>query len=339
MGQPDRQGHEVIPQCGSLGFGRHQLDRHRNAAIAFAETLIADGAAASIRAHAGDCPLRCVPFSHSAPSLYVAPLKHLEVIEVPKRTGAQPAPSTTTHTGPLPDALQAELETLVRADSVICKLLSTLSMHNTRAAIFGGWVRDGIRRASGSFAGAARDVDIVVDGPAVASLRRLLGTEARENIFGGFSLATETTHLDIWPLAKTYLIERQALPVQFEVLPQTTVFRINSVVFLPAQFDCGPMIYERGCLDALANRVISFQAEEIPLPQLQAARAVMYAARFNFGIDEEVVEMVRATCADSAALATVRAGLRTYCPGDHLAAAMDILDATLRSRVRGGNGQ
>ncbi len=225
--------------------------------------------------------------------------------------------------------LQAEFTALLSRDSALKSLTDRLLKANCQAVVFGGWVRDLILGSRGE-AVASRDIDLVTHGP--RPLAELMPPSVRRSIFGGFSMDATTTQVDIWELQHTYLIVERQLPVLFETLPKTTVFRCNSLIFRPAEFFGAPGLLEAGALKAIEERVVDFQAREVPLPQVQASRAVIYAAKLGFHLASEVADFIADLCRLQSNLEMIEAGVRTYCPARHAAAAQRLLRSLCRER-------
>ncbi len=224
--------------------------------------------------------------------------------------------------------LQAEFTVLLSRDAALKGLIDRLLKADCQAVVFGGWVRDLILGRSRGEAVASRDIDMVTHGP--KPLAELMPPSVRRSIFGGFCMEASTTQLDIWELQHTYLIVERQLPVRFETLPRTTVFRCNSLIFRPAEFFGTPDIMEAGALRAIQERVVDFQAREVPLPQVQASRAVIYAAKLGFRLAPEVADFIADLCRLQSNLEMIEAGVRTYCPSRHAAAAQRLLRSLCR---------
>jgi hypothetical protein len=225
--------------------------------------------------------------------------------------------------------LQTDFTELVRGDEVLGQIVRRLQSTSSRAVVFGGWVRDRLISLHCGRSILPRDIDLVVHGLDARQLRQLLPANSRENIFGGLNVPTATTQLDIWPLDRTHMIVRRRLPIQFDTLPRTTVFRINSIVFYPKELFADPELSDAGCFDAIATRVVDFQSREVPLPLVQVARALMYATKLQFDLADEVAAFIRQVCVGPDELRTVEVGLRDYCPKEFVSGARALLDAVL----------
>lgn len=220
-------------------------------------------------------------------------------------------------------SLQQRFTALLQRDRVLANVCHKLRARGATATIFGGWVRDRIAELIHDRSFASRDIDLVVNG--VDDLSSILGGSAIRNVFGGYGLATETTHLDIWQLRNTYLISKRKLPVEFETLPETADFGFNAVVFFPQEFFCSPKIFGRTAFDAIYDKVLSFQADELALPVVQVARVAIHAAKLGFTIDPEVSAFIRSICKDPEALSTAIDGIAKYSPPEFSARAVSTL--------------
>jgi hypothetical protein len=225
--------------------------------------------------------------------------------------------------------LQNEFDRLIATDNVIRELVKTLSKKSYSAAVVGGWVRDHLINFKTNRGIPFRDIDIVADLPEGVGVPSLLSVTTTPNLFGGCSLSTETTHLDIWSARDTYLVRLLGLPVDLDVLPATTVFRINSVIFKPQQLTGAASIVDRGSLDACSKRIIDFQARHIPLPHVQVGRALTYATKLQFSISDEVASFIRKVCLDEKSLDLSRLALQRCCPTSYLREAQELLEKLL----------
>jgi hypothetical protein len=196
--------------------------------------------------------------------------------------------SMTTH---YLEGLQAAFDRLLEADAELADLVAQIQQTHISAVIFGGWVRDHTLSFMHRVPIDARDIDIVVHPIATARLEGLLPA-ATKNIFGGFACSLTTLHLDIWRLEDTYFIAKGHFPPRFDILPLTTVFRINFVVFGPRQLWSRQQLYQNGFFAALEAGVIDFQYGLRPFPALQVWRAVLYGIKLGFALWEILAKIV-----------------------------------------------
>ena len=224
--------------------------------------------------------------------------------------------------------LQKQLECIRSTDPIVEQLFSGVEAAGGKCVVFGGWARDQVLSKRLSKTLTPRDLDIVVDGISSAELKLLLPYDVQANIFGGFS-ASSSVHLDVWTLESTYLMRRLGLPVAFETLPATTVFRINSLAFGPEEFWGEPVILDAGFYEAIHKREVSFRSNVLPFPSIQAARAVIYSTKLKFALGPTVVDFIRDVCSDAVAMRQVREGLESFCSKEFRDEARIALDRLL----------
>ncbi|HEX4146158.1 MAG TPA: hypothetical protein VHY91_21835 [Pirellulales bacterium] len=225
--------------------------------------------------------------------------------------------------------LQAEFDGLLLSDAILRQLVDNLNVRGVEAVVFGGWPRDQIMRSDFGYRCPPRDIDLVLSDPSGGELLDFLDGGGRLNIFGGIAAKTVVTDIDLWRIEDTFLIRLLNLPREFATLPSTTVFTINSVVFFPRQFFGQPSVVDGGAIAACRRRMIAFQAREIPFTHIQVGRAVTYAAKLAFSVDDEVKDFIRDVCSFPGQLDAARAALQTNCPSEQRQAAETCLDQIL----------
>jgi hypothetical protein len=227
----------------------------------------------------------------------------------------------------LTTALQEKFDLLMREDGMLAKLILKLRDIPCSSAVFGGWVRDHVANLlTDRKARAPRDIDIVVSGIGSGELRSRLGSTAIPTLFGGFTIETDSTSLDIWPLGETFLIVRHRLPVAFELLPIVADFNINAIVFKPAQIWIKPSLLDDGCIAGLRASLIDFQYDWIPFPTLQAARIVIYCAKLGLSMSDDVKTFLSNELVDQGKFASVIEGVLTFCPEDCIPNALSLAE-------------
>jgi hypothetical protein len=212
------------------------------------------------------------------------------------------------------ERLQWNFDSFVNNDRTLCNILTTLRNHSASLVVFGGWVRDHVYSYMLQQNFQPRDIDIVVDGLDFYQLQQLLPSDSKVNIFGGFSIEDSTTKIDIWLLKDTYLIKKFNLEQKFETLPQTTVFRINSIIFKPKQLWLVPDIYDLGCIDALEHKILDFQSCFIPFPEIQVARALIYSVKLNLTLKPGITDFIKVICNSEDAFSSLTNNLLPNCP-------------------------
>lgn len=231
------------------------------------------------------------------------------------------------------DYLQWNFDLLLQQDHVLRDILLAVRNLSGSAVVFGGWVRDHISAHQTHRKPRPRDLDIVVNGLSFTQLKRLLPLKTEVNLFGGFSTLTTANKLDIWLLENTYLIARMELPVTFETLPGTTVFRLNSIVFQPQPLWTEASLLDLGCIEAISKKVVDFQSALIPLPCVQVARALIYSAKLEFRLDSKIIAFIQSVCSDQAIVDQVKQGLASYCTGTVLSDAFHLFDSIVDPKV------
>src|SRR5262245_36682333 len=247
--------------------------------------------------------------------------------------GLQATPTEFQLPSDLVVLLQNRFDTLLNEDATLADLIRRLCVLQLPCVVFGGWVRDHLAPIEGGCSIAApRDIDLVICCRR-AQLEAILGGEIERNIFGGFTVVASTTSVDIWPLADTFLIAKYGLPIEFDLLPRIADFNINAIIFRPAPIWPRPSFLDAGCFDALHGRLMRFQYDWIPFPRIQAARAVIYAAKLDMALDNEIVDFISGVCRSTDAVSEVRSGIRSYCPPSVLSTALAKIDHIVGSKA------
>jgi predicted nucleotidyltransferase len=157
-----------------------------------------------------------------------------------------------------------------------------------KVVVFGGFVRDAIHNALHADKQTFRDLDLVVLGTFGN------GKNGPRNNFGGYrKLFADGLKIDYWSLASTYAFSHALVKPSLETLALTTVFTINGCVFDPATCT----LHENGAISAISGRRISFNNRGYLdlFRAYQAFRAVDFAERLRYRLDEEVSVFVRDT--------------------------------------------
>lgn len=212
------------------------------------------------------------------------------------------------------DAIQNKFDEFLEQDPILSSVIMKLQEASIPAVIFGGWVRDHYISFKKGINLQPRDIDIVVDLPQGASLESIVKNDHTKTMFGGLATKTTTSSLDIWDISDTYLIKSLTLNPNIGVLPSTTVFSINSIIFYPSQLHPKSMVFESGFLDAIETGIISFKSSRIPFPAIQAARAIMYSTKCSFEIHEDVKNFIIDVCDSPYSIKNVIDGIKNYCP-------------------------
>jgi hypothetical protein len=248
------------------------------------------------------------------------------------RLPSNPAKDHPTAANPQTLAVAAELlqrrfDALTASDPTFRRYLALIRESGLQIVVLGGWARDGLRELICGTPVVSRDIDLVAHGS--ASVTDVLASGGVRNAFGGVGLKADTIHLDVWNLRETFLIQRHSLPVAYETLPSTADFTFNALVFLPAEFFGRPSVIERGAIEAIQTRVVEFATQDIAMPVVQVARALILAVRMSYRLSDAVMAFITDICSDSASTEQVLRGIETYCPPHLKVAAHGLFVETL----------
>lgn len=172
----------------------------------------------------------------------------------------------------------------------VVEMLRELQEANARAVFFGGTLRSLlVSRLFDGRPGRPRDVDIVVSGSSVDSVKELFRERiARETRFGGLQLRHWDWQFDVWPLSKTWaFVNASVLNPEFAALPETTFFNLEAIAVdvwaLPGR---SREIYSGSdqFFDGVLNRTLEINREENPYPELCVVRALVIAASLDFRV-------------------------------------------------------
>jgi len=172
----------------------------------------------------------------------------------------------------------------------IVRTLRDIQQTQNRAVFFGGTLRSLlISRVRHGRLGRPRDVDIVVDGVSVDTLRESLQDMiSRETRFGGLKLRRMNWEFDVWPLHKTWAFVKDGCSAPaFEALPFTTFFNLEAIaVDVWAAPGSTRRIYsgDDQFFDGIISQTIDLNREENPFPALCVVRALIMASALDFSI-------------------------------------------------------
>lgn len=240
------------------------------------------------------------------------------------RSGAAAHDSATPDAQPLYAArlaedaahLQHTFNDAVLAAPTLAMLMDRVSAAGAHGVVFGGWARDTVASRMFHRVIAPADIDLVVDGLSTADLGALLEACApggvTRNVFDGFTVRAGAWKADIWTLESTYTFRVRGTIPSFALLPTTTVFTVESIVFKPAQWWGTPSVLEAGFYDSLDRGVIDLQTGEHPFPIFQAGRALQYAEKLSLQLSPSVLQLLSAAVTDDDAFLHAKAGVRQY---------------------------
>ena len=199
--------------------------------------------------------------------------------------------------------LRHEVALLCRQDDrfwkePIIETIRELRAAKLRAVFFGGVLRSLlISRLHHHKPGRPRDIDIVVQGQSLDSLREhFAGFISRETRFGGLQLRRSQWQFDVWPLERTWaFISDELNAPTFSNLPRTTFFNLESIAAeIWPQPGQPRMIYsgDDQFFDGIMNEVLELNREENPYPGLGVVRALVLAARLDFRLGPRLAKYV-----------------------------------------------
>lgn len=212
-------------------------------------------------------------------------------------------------TGDDATALQLRFDHLLASSPRLHALVRSISSAGAVGVVFGGWARDLIAGRLLKREVAPADVDFVVSGVSRASLYALLPSGTRVNAFGGYVVHFDDVKVDIWCVQNTHTLLVRGMKFDVDLLPLTTVFDIEAVIFKPAQWWPEPHVLEAGVYDALARGVIGMGDGEIRFPVYQAGRALQYSSKLELSLGEDVLTLIREAIREDGA-ERIAAGIR-----------------------------
>jgi hypothetical protein len=158
------------------------------------------------------------------------------------------------------------------------------------AVLFGGTLRSLLwSRLKLARTGRPRDIDIVVQGTDIESLRhRFERSIERETRFGGLKLRRDKWEFDVWPVQKTWMfLNDPSLEPSFEHLPYTTAFNLEAIaVEMWPQKGHARSIFagDDQFFRGLIEEELEINREENPFPELTVIRALLMAPRLDFSL-------------------------------------------------------
>ena len=132
-----------------------------------------------------------------------------------------------------------------------------------------------------------KDIDIVLQGITSEQLGSL--PEAEMNFFGGASFRFQGATVDIWPLAETYHIKEFGLECTIQGFLVGAPFNLDKVAF-DLQTN---VLYDRGCLDGIQARTISYTPIVPYLEHIQAVRCVVLQQKTRFHLADSAQALMR----------------------------------------------
>lgn len=217
--------------------------------------------------------------------------------------------------------------TLLKENNFIFNTFEDLFNNGFEGVVFGGWVRD---RVVEFFTGnkiKSKDIDFVCKSKKNNDLSSYFSKDpmADKNMFGGFFIEHSTMHIDIWEVRNTYLIKKNFLKNEFKSLLLTADYTINSIIYHPKQNKSDAYLLDFGCVDSIKNNKIDFLANEVAFPIVQAARAVIFSARFNLTLSQTIIDFIKKICADDDNVKKIQSGIKKFCPPEYKSNAETII--------------
>lgn len=219
---------------------------------------------------------------------------------------------------------------LLKEDMFISKTFNDLFNDGFEGVIFGGWVRDRVIELITGNTIKSKDIDFVCKGKKELSAHFNEKKQVKENMFGGYFIEYPTMHIDIWELEKTYLISKNSLLNEFSSLLKTADYSINSIIYYPQQGNSKPYLLELGCVESIKNKEIDFLADEVAFPTIQAARAVIFSAKFNLTLSKTIINFIKITCDNETNINKVLAGIENFCPIKYKKDAKNIIKSIIK---------
>jgi hypothetical protein len=231
-------------------------------------------------------------------------------------------------------AVQRAFDATVHSNRTLARLVADLQAANARAVIFGGWVRDKLASRALMRHIEPADVDLVVEGLSRARLYDMLPRGTSINAFNGFVCANDEFKMDVWCVQDTYTLAKRSLPFDVDLLPRTTVFTVESVIFKPAQWYETPSVVDGGLADALRVGEINLAGGEIRFPAFQIGRALQFSEKLGLRLGDDVMELIKSTVAEPAGLDDIERGILAFAHARLAAGALRKLHEIAAGIVR-----
>ena len=118
-------------------------------------------------------------------------------------------------------------------------------------------------------------------------------SEERTKLGGWRRRLPSNTIVDYWALEETYAFKVRLFAPSLANLPKTTVFTINACYFSLTSY----RIHERHATTDIIRKRIAFNCRDYlqVFPELQSFRALDYAERLGYGLEEEVKQFIIGT--------------------------------------------
>lgn len=164
-------------------------------------------------------------------------------------------------------------------------LLEHILSNFNKAVVFGGAVRD-LALCDSNYKPA--DIDIVVDTEEehlTSVFQNILYSNTK---FGGLRLNYSSTHVDIWPLRKTWAISNGFVKGEkFEDLLKTTFFNIDASFYSLHE---DKLYTTQHYFEYLENRILDINLEPNPNPIGMIRRILNFAINRHFALTPRLIE-------------------------------------------------
>jgi len=156
-------------------------------------------------------------------------------------------------------------------------------------ALFGGFIREvHLFGRTADF----RDIDVVVPGTSMNRFAKKVQAFAPEiNRFGGAKFRSEGLLVDAWPLGFTWAFREGLLEPSYANLAKSTFLNVDAIVADLSRTG-RVRIFDEGYLDGLRDRTLRINLRPNPVPFHSASKAIVFAARSGFQIDEGLTEYI-----------------------------------------------
>jgi predicted acylesterase/phospholipase RssA len=258
----------------------------------------------------------------------------IEIVELPssrQRPLLNPLGADVLNTAA--QVIQKAFDELRSQDEILSEILTKILSKDAKIVVFGGWARDRLLEHLMKRKISSRDIDFVVD--SAIPIAEFFPNGALENPFGGVGIRSPVTQLDAWNLDKTFLLKGHKAQTKFSELLATADYNINALLFFPSQFHGKASLLDGGAGHALMSSHLDFMADKVAQPKIQAARAVILAAKLEMRPSETVCDFVQDVCEEGGATKEIEAAIDSYCPSEFSAHAHQLL-AQIRQGSNGG---
>ena len=180
-------------------------------------------------------------------------------------------------------------------------MLRELRASNVRAVLFGGTLRSLLTsRIYHARPGRPRDVDVVVSGTRLEELEETLGPSVvRRTRFGGLHLNRDGWQFDVWPLERTWALQKDAVTdADFSILPSTTTLNLEAIAVdaWPAHGHSRQLFSgDDQFFEGILTRTVELNRLDNPFPQLTVVRALVLTTDLGFRVGPRLAAEIALT--------------------------------------------